>query len=137
MIGSENKAVFRRFYEAIWNGGDLAAADEFLSEDFVSREVEGTPYPHRELYKEGVVETRTAYPDWTLVIENLVAEGDRVTTRWRAWGTHTGEARGVAPSGKREEFSKPRRWGSPKSSGEGYLVLLYWTLSGTGHRRRR
>ncbi len=73
MIGSENKAVFRRFYEAIWNGGDLATADEFLSEDFVNREVEGPLYPHRELYKEGVVETRTAYPDWTLVIENLVA----------------------------------------------------------------
>ncbi|CAA9461945.1 MAG: hypothetical protein AVDCRST_MAG58-2771 [uncultured Rubrobacteraceae bacterium] len=104
MIESENKAVFRRFYEEIWNGGDLAAADELLSEDFVTHEVEGTPYPHRELYKEGVVETRTAYPDWTLVIEDLVAEGDRVTARWRAWGTHTGEVRGVAPSGKRDEF---------------------------------
>jgi predicted ester cyclase len=105
------------FLRSYLERGDLAATDEFLSEDFVNREVEGTQYPHRELYKEGVVETRTAYPDWTLVIEDLVAAGDRVTARWRAWGTHTGEARGVASSGKREAFSKPRRLGSPKSSG--------------------
>jgi hypothetical protein len=31
MVESENKAVFRRFYEIIWNEGDLAAADELLS----------------------------------------------------------------------------------------------------------
>ena len=104
MAVSENEAVFRRFYEAIWNEGDLAVADEILSEDFVNHEVEDAPVPHRELYKRGVLQTRTAYSDWYLLIEELVAEGDQVTARWRAGGTHTGELEGVAPTGKREEF---------------------------------
>jgi len=104
MIEPENEALFRRFYEAIWNEGDLAVADELLSEDCVNHEVGDASLPHRELYKRGVLQTRTAYPDWWLVIEELVAEGDRVTARWRAGGTHTGELEGVAATGKREEF---------------------------------
>lgn len=104
MVEPENKAVFRRFYEDVWNEGDLAVVDELLAADFVNHAVGDAPAPHRELYKRGVVETRIAYPDWTLVIEDLVAEGDRVTARWRAHGTHTGELEGVTPTGKRDEF---------------------------------
>jgi predicted ester cyclase len=104
MAEAENEAVFRRFYEALWNEGDLAVADELLSEDFVNHEVEDAPVPHRELYKQDVLQTRTAYPDWYLLIEELSTEGDRVMARWRAGGTHTGELEGVAPTGKREEF---------------------------------
>jgi steroid delta-isomerase-like uncharacterized protein len=104
MAVSENEAVFRRFYEAIWNEGDLAVADELLSEDFVNHEVEDAPVLHRELYKRGVLQTRTAYPDWYLLIEELVAEGDRVTARWRAGGTHTSKLEGIKPTGKRDEF---------------------------------
>jgi predicted ester cyclase len=104
MAETENKAVFRRFYEDIWNKGDLTVADELLAEDFVNHAVGGAPAPHRELYKRGVVETRLAYPDWTLVIEDLVAEDDRVTAHWRAHGTHTGKLEGIKPTGKRDEF---------------------------------
>ena len=104
MPEAENKAVFRRFYEVVWNEGDLLVADELLAENFVNHAVGDAPPPHRELYKRGVVETRIAYPDWALVIEGLVAEGDRVTAYWRAHGTHTGELEGIAPTGKRDEF---------------------------------
>jgi predicted ester cyclase len=105
MDQQENEAVFRRFYEVLWNEGDLAVADELLSEDFVNHELgDDVPPPHRELYKQGVLQTRSAYPDWWLVIEELRSEGDRVNARWRAGGTHTGELEDVAPTGKREEF---------------------------------
>ena len=93
MVEAENEAVFRRFYEAIWNEGDLGLADELLSENFVNNEVRDASIPHRELYKRGLFETRTAYPDWYLAIEDLVAEGDLVTARWR-----TGAVRTVANS---------------------------------------
>jgi len=104
MVEPENEALFRRFYEAIWNEGDLAVVDELLSKDFVNHEVGDAPLPHRELYKRGVLQTRTAYPDWWLVIEELVAEGDRVTARWRAGGTHVGELEGAAATGKQAAF---------------------------------
>jgi steroid delta-isomerase-like uncharacterized protein len=104
MVEADNMAVFRRFYEDVWNEGNLAVVDELLAEDFVNHAVGDAPAPHREHYKQGVVETRVAYPDWTLIIEDLVAEGDRVTARWWAQGTHTGALEGISPTGKRDEF---------------------------------
>jgi predicted ester cyclase len=104
MVQADNETVFRRYYEDAWNKGDLTVVDELLAASFVNHAVGDISGSHRELYKRGVVETRLAYPDWTLVIEDLVTEGDWVTTRWRARGTHTGELEGVAPTGKRDEF---------------------------------
>ena len=76
--------------------------DELLAADFVNHEVEETTTPHRELYKRAVVETRTAFPDWTLYIEDMIAEGDQVAALWRAHGTHTGKLEGLPPpAGKR------------------------------------
>ena len=60
MVETENKAVFRRFYEDVWNEGDLAVVDELFAADFVNHAVGDAPTPHRELYKRGVVETRIA-----------------------------------------------------------------------------
>jgi steroid delta-isomerase-like uncharacterized protein len=97
MGGTDNKAIFRRFYEGSWNSGDLAIVDELLAVDFVNHEVEETTIPHRELYKRVVVETRSAFPDWTLFIEAVIAERGQVAARWRAHGTHTGELEGLPP----------------------------------------
>lgn len=103
MVGTDNKAIFRRLYESSWNSGDLAVVEELLAPEFVNHEVlEDTRAPHRELYKRAVVETCSAFPDWTLSIEEMVAEGDVVVARWRAHGTHTGELEGLPqPTGDR------------------------------------
>jgi predicted ester cyclase len=42
---------------------------------------------------------RSAFPDLRVPIEDLIAEGERVVTRWRAQGIHQGELMGIAPSG--------------------------------------
>ena len=97
MVGTDNKAIFRRLYEESWNSGDLAVVDELLAEDFVNHEVVGDTTPHRQLYKRAVVETRSAFPDWTLSIEEMITEGDLVVARWRAQGTHTRELGGLPP----------------------------------------
>jgi len=39
MDEQQNEAVFRRFYEAVWNEGDLAVTDEILSDDFVNHAI--------------------------------------------------------------------------------------------------
>jgi predicted ester cyclase len=44
---------------------------------------------------------RSAFPDLRVPIEDLIAEGDRVVTRWTARGTHQGELIGNAPTGNR------------------------------------
>ena len=48
---------------------------------------------------------RTAFPDLQITVEDQVAEGDKVVTRWTARGTHRGELLGVTPSGNRVEIS--------------------------------
>ncbi len=54
---------------------------------------------HRELYKQAIIETFRAFPDWTTTIDDMIAEEEKVVIQWHAQGTHTGEGMG-APSGK-------------------------------------
>ncbi len=48
---------------------------------------------------------RSAFPDTQITIEDQLAEGDMVATRWTARGTHQGELMGVPPSGNRVEVA--------------------------------
>jgi predicted ester cyclase len=101
MIEAENTAIFCRFYERAWNHDDLSVIEELLAPDFVNHEVTSAAIPHRELYKQAIIENRVAFPDWSLTLDSVVAEGDLVAARWHAEATHTGQAWGIAPTGKR------------------------------------
>ncbi len=82
---SDNKAVFRRFYERAWNDGDPTVADELLAPDFVNHALpDGVVASHRELYKHAITENQAYFPDFRVVIEDLIAEGDKVVARWRS-----------------------------------------------------
>ena len=48
---------------------------------------------------------RGALPDLLMTVEDLIAEGDKVVTRWTARGTHQGELMGIPPSGNRVEVT--------------------------------
>ncbi len=100
IMDGANKEVFRQFYERAWNMGDIAIVDELLSPTFVNHEIADKSVSHRDLYKQAIVETRTAFPDWTTTIDDVIAEGDIVAARWRSRGTHTGMAWGQEPTGK-------------------------------------
>jgi predicted ester cyclase len=96
-----NKSVIRRLLSDV-DGGRLDVVDEYYAPGYVDR----TPSPVRGL-AEGRQGLRLAlaifhqaFPDATHVIEDLVAEGDRVVARISARGTHTGELFGHAPTGK-------------------------------------
>jgi steroid delta-isomerase-like uncharacterized protein len=98
----ENKAVVRRFLEEIFNEGNLDAADELFAPDYVlhdpavPEEVRGP-----EGVKRYVSMYRSAYPDTHIAIEDQIAEGDKVVTRWTGQGTHEGELMGIPPTGER------------------------------------
>jgi predicted ester cyclase len=102
MSTEENKALARRIIEEAWNQGNLVAVDELMSPDYAGHHslVPKQP-PSRELYKQFIVRTRTAFPDMHATIEDQVAEGDLVVTRWSVQGTHGGMFRGHGPTGKR------------------------------------
>jgi predicted ester cyclase len=96
----EIKAVARRHFEELWTNGDLAVADEIYAPTAVGHcgnLPDQTDYPACE--KELVRQDRMAFPDGTATVEDQIAEGDRVLTRWRFRATHTGPLFGNPPSG--------------------------------------
>jgi predicted ester cyclase len=100
MSAEENKAVVRRFFEELLSTENLAVADEILSPGFRFY-FAGSPEPiDLESYKEFLVARRAAFPDRRFVVEEMIAEGDKVSARFTMRGTHKGELRGIAPTGR-------------------------------------
>jgi predicted ester cyclase len=96
----ENKAVVRRVLAQVFNEWNLAAADELIAPGYVYHEP-GTPeLPGPDGFKQLVGIYRTAFPDARITVEDQVAEGDKVATRFTGRGTHRGELMGIAPTGK-------------------------------------
>ena len=100
-MSEENKAIVRREIEEVFSAqGDLDVADEIFAPDYVGHDAISPEDAHGP---EGAKETarmyRNAFPDVQLSIEDQVAEGDKVVTRWIGSGTHQGELMGIAPTG--------------------------------------
>jgi steroid delta-isomerase-like uncharacterized protein len=100
-----NKDVVARFYEQLWNRGNLDAADELVATDYVRHDLrpgEAPPGPNGQ--KAVAAKFRAAFPDVHLELEALVAEGDLVAARWTMTGTHTGAWGDVSPTGRSVRF---------------------------------
>jgi len=97
----QNKEVVRQAHERVWSQGDLAAIDELYAPDFVCHFLVGPEWRGREGVREAVTNHRRSFPDWKEEIEDIIAEGDRVVTRFRSSGTHRGEFQGIPPTGRR------------------------------------
>jgi predicted ester cyclase len=100
MSTEENKALVRRFFEDGWNKQNLALVDELLSADYVDHDLPPGFPPTRDGFKQSASMYWSGFPDGRLEIEDQVAEGDRVVTRWSGRATHTGEFMQIAPTGK-------------------------------------
>ena len=97
MSAEENKAVSRRVVEELFNEGDLDAADELFTSDYVCY-VAGFEDLHGVEGMKGFVGLyRQAFPDLKETIEEQVAEGEKGVTFFRARGTHTGETEAFGP----------------------------------------
>lgn len=105
MSVEQNKALFRRFVEEVFNKGNVSTIDEFLAPNFVEREVlpPGTP-SGREGVKQLTMMFRTAFPDFNVSIDDIIAEGDKIVARTTWSGTQKGEFMGIPSSGKRVSF---------------------------------
>jgi steroid delta-isomerase-like uncharacterized protein len=99
MSAESNKALVRRFYEEI-DKGNLAAMDELVAENYVNHDPPPFPglLPGRAGLKQ-VFEIFWRATPGRHVIEDQIAEDDRVVTRLRGVGKHEGEILGIPPSG--------------------------------------
>ena len=102
MSTESNKAIARRFLEEVFGQGKLAVADEIVAPDHVDHgpgALPGMP-PGPEGSKMLVMGYRNAFPDIHFKIDEQIAEGDKVVTRWTGHGTHKGELAGIPATGK-------------------------------------
>jgi len=106
MSAEENKALVRRFFEALQGKADLEALDKLLAPDFVSRtKLFPDQQPDREGYKRAISELLVTFSNTRLLIEEQVAEGEKVVTRFILRATHDRrEIMGVAPTGREVSF---------------------------------
>ena len=100
-MSEQNKALDRRYFEAVWNQGNYEILDELVASDFVGHSPPNGDLPGPEGIRQYVAAMRAAFPDVHFTVEDQVAEGDRVVTRWQATGTQRGEFAGVPATGRR------------------------------------
>jgi C-1 hydroxylase len=102
----ENKAIILSLYEAD-NKKDLTILDEVISPRFFDPtfKLQGP-----EGYKQFETAFFKGFPDWIETIEDIIAEEDKVWVRFTGTGTHKGEWRGLAPTGKKVTFRGVQIW---------------------------
>ncbi len=100
----ENKAIARRVYEII-SAGDFEKAEEIVDAQAPDNELlpDDPPAKLIDTFKATFKEAREGFPDLSITVEDMMAEGDRVAARVTMRGTHRGEFQGIAPTGKRVE----------------------------------
>ena len=103
-MSEQNKAHIQRVIEEVYNRGNLSVVDEVAARDMIihapSQDIRGS-----EGAKQYVSAFRAGFPDLHFTIEDQVAEGDTVVTRWTARGTHRGEFQGVPATGRKIQLA--------------------------------
>ncbi len=103
MSVEENKAVVLRFYEELWNERNLSVADEIISPDCVTHQLQSGAAAvgvrrGPEAVMQHIGEWLNGFPDLRFDVEQMVAQEDRVMSQSVMRATHTGEWLGLAPT---------------------------------------
>ncbi|MBI5029149.1 MAG: ester cyclase [Chloroflexi bacterium] len=105
MSADDNKALVRRYIQEVWDKKNSAACDEFLASNN-QRHLSPNATPlNREGQKQRLAGIRSAFPDISLTLEEIIAEGDRVAFRSTIRGTHQKIFLGIAPTGRQVTVS--------------------------------
>src|SRR5579871_2949794 len=100
MTPAENKSVVNRFVEEVINQGRLEQADELVVADFVELDPLPGQQPGRDGLKEIIAQMRAAFPDIHWMLDEMVAEGEKVVSRFTWSGTHRGPFIGIPATGR-------------------------------------
>lgn len=97
MATQGNEAVIQRLIEEAWNQGNTDVVDELMAGDFAHHDPTDPNRRSREDYKQWIMETRSAFPDFRVTVDDLFSSGEQTATRWTVHGTQQGEL--VSPMG--------------------------------------
>ena len=97
---ADAKEIVKRLIEEPWKGS-FDVIDEYVSPDFVGYDAaEPEPIRGPAGLKANVEKYLAGFSDARCTVDDQVAEGNKVATRWTGTGTHDGEMAGIAPTGK-------------------------------------
>jgi steroid delta-isomerase-like uncharacterized protein len=109
MSAEQNKALVRRGFEEGMNQHNLNVFDELLAPNYVNHNMPA-PAPGPEGFRQVVSMFLTAFPDFHVTLEDVIADGDKVATRGTWRGTHQGEFMGIPATGKSVAVSYSDIW---------------------------
>ena len=100
MSDDELRAAVRRFFDEVWNKGNVGETEAFLAPEFVSHNTLDVRIVGPREYGGAVTDYRAAFPDLHTTLEDVLVDGDRVVVRGTDRGTHRGDFMGFPASGR-------------------------------------
>jgi steroid delta-isomerase-like uncharacterized protein len=103
-----NKALVRRWFEEVWNKGRAEAIGEMFAADGIAHGLSGdaeSPLKGPANFKPFHETFRGAFPDIEVIVEDMIAEGDKVAARCSVRGKHGGDHLGVTATNASVDFS--------------------------------
>jgi steroid delta-isomerase-like uncharacterized protein len=91
----QNKAIARRFVEDLLGKGDYALFSELTINDYADHNLPSGITP-----LQSISAFRAGFPEARFIVEDVIAEGDRVVVRYTVEATHTGNFYGIPATGK-------------------------------------
>jgi len=93
-----NKKLFHRTIDDFWNQRDVSVMDELYAIDYLGHDPSGLHGATLEEFKESAAGLFIAFPDFHLVLNDDITEGEKIAKRWTVTGTHRGEFMGIPPT---------------------------------------
>ncbi len=100
-LEEQNKEIVRRTHNEVWSKGNMAVADELYASDYIAHWTSDPDTRGLDEFKKVVMEARTVFSDYIENIEQIVAEGDLVVTRFSSSGVFKGKIMGISLNDKK------------------------------------
>lgn len=100
----DKKEILTNFLQKVWTDGSFDAVEQFLAPHYTIHHDPGDPWDGQTLdiagYKDRLRQSRAPFPDQRFIIQEMLAEGDKVACAWHWTGTHLSDMPGSPASGK-------------------------------------
>ena len=99
----DNKKLILEYHD-LWNKGDTEKLNKLITPDFVCHFLSSGEWKGIEGTKTVISNWREIFPDWNEEVVDIIAENDKVVTRYKATGTHSGTFEGIDSTGIKIEI---------------------------------
>ena len=93
-----NRDIVKKYHQ-VWSDGQVADLNSIMSTDFVCHFIDGIEWKGIEGAKNAISSHRISFPDWNEDIVDIIAEGDKVVTRYKSTGTQQGKFNALDSTG--------------------------------------